>query len=119
MYIIKSVDNASGSSRRKSAQMTKAWKILHRLRQEFADQTDEEILLWLQLCDDAQWKKMADAVGLKPATGYGRPVEKGGTSCWVSRDVKALIYINLRSKGLSRPAARGEDALNPTRRIRK
>lgn len=99
--------------------MTKAWKILKHLRNVYREQSDEEILLWLQLCDDRQWKAMADAVGLKPATGYDKPIEKGGTSCWVSREVKAIIFTNLRSRRLSEPAPLGTDTLNPPTKIRK
>lgn len=99
--------------------MTKAWKILHHLRGVYSGQNDETIAQWLQLCDDRQWEIIAKAVGLKPATGWRKPVEKGGTSCYVSREVKAIVFTNLRSKGLSRPTRRGADALNPIRTIKE
>lgn len=92
--------------------MTKAWKILKLLRGIYRQHDDSDISLWLQLCDDAQWEKLAKEAGLKPTEGYGKALEKGGTSCYVSRDVKAIVFTQLRSTGNSRPVARGQDALN-------
>lgn len=96
--------------------MTKAWKIVKQLRATFPEQEDSDIILWLQLCDDRDWAAMAAAGLIKPTSLLGKPVEKGGTSCVVSRDVKAVVYGLLRGTGNSRPVGKGEDAL--VRKIR-
>lgn len=96
--------------------MTKAWKIVKHLRATFHHQEDAEILLWLQICDDRDWANIAQAVKVKPTEGLGKPVAEGGTTCVVSRDVKAVVYGLLRGSGNSRPVSRGEDAL--VRKIR-
>lgn len=91
--------------------MTKAWKIVKYLRAYMRPHEDNDILLWLQLADDRDWATIAQQCGLKPTERHGKPTQKGGTSCVVSRDVKAIVYQLLRSTGNSRPVGRGEDAL--------
>lgn len=120
MYIIEFMPSARtetsvGRRRRHEAQITKAWKVVKFLREDMNPQSDPDILLWLQLCDDRDWATIAEAVKLKPTERLGRPIAKGGTSCVVSRDVKAVIYGLLRSTGSHRPVKRGEDALTRRR----
>lgn len=98
--------------------MTKAWKILHHLRSVYQDYDDLDILAFLQLCDDREWAAIATAVGLKPTEDLKLSTEKGGTSCVVSRPVKAIVLTKLRGTGDALPVPRGVDALSGRRAIR-
>jgi hypothetical protein len=111
MYIMLSMvtrardEGRIASSRRTSAQMTKAWKILRHLREQFSGVDDLLIKETIQLWDDGDWDRLRIALTIKPTSS--------STTCTVSREVKAIVLAKLGSNGRERPAAAGVDVMRP------
>lgn len=91
--------------------MTKAWTILYHLRTAYSDMTDADIAGWLQICDDREWDAIREAAGLRPTDDMRKTQRKGGTTCSVSRPVKAIVFSKLAGTGNSLPVPPRQNAL--------
>lgn len=100
--------------------MTKAMLIIRILRRDYGGTLgDAGIVELLQIADDQDWDRFRQSAGVKPHKPTMTKEEDGtrtpDTSSSVSRSVKALIYLHLRSTmnpGVARP---GRDALTDRR----